>query len=155
MSGWAIFGEFSCLYDNSSGMLFHLNAQVWMFCFKVCCVFVAALRFLPSRMGCNSKERDLMADLWRHCSVMQASWTVVQCSYSARLPLCRGRGMSGNVTNARFYEANILRPEFQFFPKNELLTFSRKQFDKTVFLNDSYCYCQSICSGEVVHRAFF
>ena len=42
-----------------------------------------------------------------------------------------------------------------FFVYSELLKFSRKQVDKTVFLNDSNCYWQSICSGEIVHRASF
>ena len=143
------------LYDNSSGVLFHLNAQVWMLFFLCAVFFVAALRFLPSRMGCNSKERGLMADLWRHCSVMQAGWTVVQCSCSARFSLCRGRGMSGDVTNARFCEANILRLEFQFFHKNELLKFSRKQFDKTVFLNDSNCFLTVNLFGRNCPSRFF
>ena len=43
---------------------------------------VAAWRFLPSRMGCNSKGRVVMGDLHRHYSVMQAGWNVVKCSYS-------------------------------------------------------------------------
>ena len=30
-----------------------------------CAVSVAAWRFLPSRMRCNSKERDAMGDLYR------------------------------------------------------------------------------------------
>ena len=38
---------------------------------------------------------------------------------------------------------------------SDLLQFFRKQVDKTVFLNDSNCYQQSVCSGEVVDRASF
>ena len=44
---------------------------------------------------------------------------------------------------------------FFIFFNSELLEFSRKQVDKTVFLNDSNCYWQSICSREIVHRASF
>ena len=56
-----------------------------------------------------------------------------------------------------FFEANILGSEFLFFLENSDLSknFSRQQVDKTVFLNDSNCYWQSICSGEIVHRASF
>ena len=55
-----------------------------------------------------------------------------------------------------FFEANILGSGFQFFlNNNDLLKFSRKQVDKTVFLNDSNCYWQPICSEEIVHRASF
>ena len=58
--------------------------------------------------------------------------------------------------HASFFEANILGSEFFFFLKNsEVIKFSRKQGDKTVFLNDVNCYWQSICSGEIVHRASF
>ena len=34
-----------------------------------------------------------------------------------------------------------------------MLKFSRQHVDRTVFLNDQNCYWQSICSGEIVHRA--
>ena len=34
-------------------------------------------------------------------------------------------------------------------------SFFRNRVDKTVSLNDSNCYWQSICSGEIVHRASF
>ena len=45
---------------------------------------------------------------------------------------------------------------FIFFLKNgELLKISRKQVDKTLFLNDSNCYWQSMCSEEIVRRASF
>ena len=56
--------------------------------------------------------------------------------------------------NARFFEANILGSEFDFFlNKSDLQKFSRKQVDKTVFLNDSNCFWQSIWSEEVVYCA--
>ena len=53
--------------------------------------------------------------------------------------------------NARFFffEAKILGLEFHFsffFLKKELSQFSRQHIDRTVFLNDSNCYWQSIRS---------
>ena len=55
-----------------------------------------------------------------------------------------------------FFAANTLGSEFDFFFENsDLLKLSRKQVDKTVFFNDSNCYWQSMCSGEIVHRASF
>ena len=42
-----------------------------------------------------------------------------------------------------------------FVEISELLKISRKQVDKTAFLNDSNCHWQSICSEEIVHRASF
>ena len=56
-----------------------------------------------------------------------------------------------------FFEANILGSEFNyfFFESSELLKFPRTQVDTGVFLNDSNCYCQTICSEEIVHRASF
>ena len=58
--------------------------------------------------------------------------------------------------NTRFFESNIRGFEFHFFKKNsELLLFSRQRVDRTVFLNNQNCYWQSICSGEIVHRASF
>ena len=56
--------------------------------------------------------------------------------------------------DAFFFEANILGSEFPFFfkkKKHKFFTFSRKQVDKTFFLNDSNC----CCSGEIAHRASF
>ena len=44
------------------------------FLFSQCAVSVAALRFLPSRMACNSKDRVGMGDLHRHHRVMRAGW---------------------------------------------------------------------------------
>ena len=35
-----------------------------------CAVSVAAWRFLPSRMRCNSKERDAMGDLYRQVGML-------------------------------------------------------------------------------------
>ena len=40
-------------------------------------------RLLPSRMGCNSKERDVMGCSYRHHRVMRESLKIDQCSYSA------------------------------------------------------------------------
>ena len=65
----------------------------------------------------------------------------------------RADDSGGDVMNARSFWANILGSEFFF--NSELLKFSRKQVDKTVFLNDWNCYWQSTCSEEVVHRASF
>ena len=63
--------------------------------------------------------------------------------------------LHGDVMNAHFFEANILGSEFFFFSKNDLHKLSRKQVDESVFLNDSNCYWQSMCSGEMEHRASF
>ena len=59
--------------------------------------------------------------------------------------------------NARFFLRQIFGAlNFIFLSKNsELLIFSRQHVDMTVFLNDQNCYWQSICSGEIVHRACF
>ena len=53
-----------------------------------------------------------------------------------------------------FFEANTLGSEFHFFKNSKLLKFA-KHVEKTVFLNDSTCYWQSISSEEIVHRASF
>ena len=62
---------------------------------------------------------------------------------------------SGDVMQARvfFLRQILLALSFIFLKNSEVLNFPRKQVDKTVFLNDSSCYWQSICSGEIVHRA--
>ena len=44
---------------------------------------VAAWRFLPSRMGCNGKERDVMGGLVQASPSDVAGGTVFQNSYSA------------------------------------------------------------------------
>ena len=51
--------------------------------FSQCVVTVAALRFLPSRMGQSSKERDVMGDLYRYKLAVRPSLNILQCSHSA------------------------------------------------------------------------
>ena len=52
------------------------NAQVGMFKISQCIGGVAALRFFPSRMRCNSQERDVMGVFCRHHMVVQVSLNV-------------------------------------------------------------------------------
>ena len=46
-----------------------------------CAVTNAALLFLPSRMGCNSGEWDVMGDMYRHQLVWRASLKLTLCSF--------------------------------------------------------------------------
>ena len=74
---------------------------------------VAAPRCLPSRMGCNSGERKVMGDFYRHRRVMRAGWHIVQCSYSACFPFRRGEESDPCVAKAPLADAS----KFAFFVK--------------------------------------
>ena len=58
-------------------------------CCDCCSVTVAAPRCVPSRMRCNSGERDVVEDVYRHHQVARADLSVFQCSHSA---LCNDLG---------------------------------------------------------------
>ena len=79
-----------------------------------------------------------------------------RASVDAVLSLSWAVGCGGNPRPFFFFEANVLGSEFHFLLKNnDLFKISGTHVDKTVFLNDSNCHWQSICSGEIVHRASF
>ena len=68
--------------QKSFTFLFHLNTQVCMFSMVSLCACCRGCAF-SMKMGCNNNEELSCGDLYRQYSVMEAGWTVFQCSFSA------------------------------------------------------------------------
>ena len=93
--------------QKSFTFLFHLNTQVCLFFngFAVCaccrgCAF-------SMKMGCNRDEELSCGDLYRQYSVMEAGWTVFQCSFSACFSLWRKITVSSHICAACVAQALV------------------------------------------------